>query len=258
MGEGAPASAGPTEPGAEPTEPGAGPAHLTTPDAASPDSAGPHSIQSGIRRATPDDLDAIMALERASFPSDAWSDAMMREELASPHGWYVVVEQAGRLIGYAGLRAPRGGTDADIQTITIADGARGRGRGRTLLRELLEEAARRRVRDVFLEVRADNPVAQALYASEGFVEAGRRARYYQPDDVDAIVMKLDLPGWAARPTAGHRAESAGATAPRIITPAKPADSNQEGPESRGLAADADADCRSYAPVTAETDAGACT
>ena len=35
-------------------------------------------------------------------------------------------------------------------------------------RALLEEAARRGVRDVFLEVRADNPVAQALYALGGF------------------------------------------------------------------------------------------
>ena len=147
------------------------------------------------RVATLEDLDAIMALERASFPSDAWSDAMMREELASRHGWYVVVEEAGRLIGYAGLRAARGGADADIQTITIAAGGRGRGRGRALLTALLEEAARRGVRDVFLEVRADNPVAHALYSSEGFVEVGRRARYYQPDDVDAIVMKLDLGGW---------------------------------------------------------------
>jgi ribosomal-protein-alanine N-acetyltransferase len=150
------------------------------------------------RTATLDDLGAIMALERASFPSDAWSDAMMREELASPHGWYVVVEEAGRLIGYAGLRAPRGSRDADIQTIAIAAGARGRGRGRSLLHELLEEAARRGVEGVYLEVRADNPVAQHLYASEGFVEVGRRPRYYQPDDVDAIVMRVDIAGWIAR------------------------------------------------------------
>ena len=45
---------------------------------------------------------------------------------------------------------------------------------------------------MFLEVRADNPVAQALYASEGFEAVGRRPRYYQPDDVDAIVMRLEL------------------------------------------------------------------
>ncbi|WZH37438.1 MAG: ribosomal protein S18-alanine N-acetyltransferase [Microbacterium enclense] len=155
-----------------------------------------------IRPATLDDLDAIMALEHASFPTDAWSPAMMREELLSPHGWYVVAEEAGRPIGYAGLRAVRGARDADVQTITITETARGRGRGRALLAALLDEAARREVHDVFLDVRADNPVAQALYASEGFVEVGRRARYYQPDDVDAIVMQLDLRGWAARRAEG--------------------------------------------------------
>ena len=152
------------------------------------------------RPATVADLDGIMTLEHASFPTDAWSPAMMREELASPHGWYVVVEEAGRLVGYAGLRAVRGARDADIQTITISEAARGRGRGRALLTALLDEAARRQVHDVFLEVRADNPVAQKLYLSEGFIEVGRRPRYYQPDDVDAIVMQLDLRGWADRRT----------------------------------------------------------
>lgn len=138
-----------------------------------------------------------MRLERASFPTDAWSDAMMREELASPHGHYVALEEAGRLIGYAGLRAPAGARDGDIQTIALDEAARGRGSGRALLRTLLSKAHERRVREVFLEVRDDNPVARGLYASEGFVEAGRRPRYYQPDDVDAIVMRLDVPAWVA-------------------------------------------------------------
>ena len=153
-----------------------------------------------LRTAAADDLPAIMALERASFPTDAWSDAMMREELASPHGWYVVDEEAGRVIGYAGLRAVRGAKDGDVQTIAIAEASRGRGRGRMLLRALLAQAAAR-------GVRADNPVAQALYASEGFIEVGRRPRYYQPDDVDAVVMKLDVRGWSAQQTPS--AEDAG-------------------------------------------------
>jgi ribosomal-protein-alanine N-acetyltransferase len=195
----------------------------------------------GTRAATLADLDAIMALERTSFPTDAWSDAMMREELASPHGWYVVVEEAGRLVGYAGLRAARGAADADIQTITIAAGARGRGRGRALLRELLDEAVRRGVRGVFLEVRADNPVAQTLYASEGFAEVGRRPRYYQPDDVDAIVMKLDVSGWAARP----RADGAASDNPQNLTPTA---------ANRPDQGDTPPDLRS----SARSDAGACT
>lgn len=149
-----------------------------------------------LRTATASDLDQIMALERASFPSDAWSEAMMAAELVSPHGRYVVDIEAGVLRGYGGVRAVKGGADADIQTIAIAEAARGKGRGRTLLRELLSSARERGAREVFLEVRADNPVATALYASEGFVEIARRPNYYQPDGIDAVVMKLDLAGWA--------------------------------------------------------------
>lgn len=150
-----------------------------------------------LRTAGVDDLDALLALEREAYPTDAWSAAMMREELGSPHAWYRLAEEAGRLAGYVGLRAPRGATDADIQTLTVAEAFRGSGRGRALLTAALEEAVRRGVHDVYLEVRDDNPVAQRLYASEGFVEVGRRPRYYQPDDVDAIVMKLDVRGWTA-------------------------------------------------------------
>ena len=206
------------------------------------------SAGAGTRPATASDLGAIMALERASFPGDAWSEAMMREELASPHSWYVVVEEAGRLIGYAGLRAPRGATDADIQTITIASTARGEGRGRALLIELLDEAVRRRVRDVFLDVRADNPVAQALYSSEGFAQVGRRAHYYQPDDVDAIVMRLDLAGWAERPGA------AGAAGVGGETPRMPSRNGLTRPESANPAPVP----WSSADTVPTTDAGACT
>ncbi|MCR2817898.1 ribosomal protein S18-alanine N-acetyltransferase [Microbacterium sp. zg.Y1090] len=153
-------------------------------------------MSAGVRTATVADLGAIMALERAAFPTDAWSETAMRAEIASPHGRYLALEEAGVLVGYAGLRAPAGAKDADVQTIAVAAAARGRGYGRTLLRALLTEAASRGAAEVFLEVRADNPVAAALYASEGFTELGRRPRYYQPDDVDAVVMRLDLRSWA--------------------------------------------------------------
>ena len=150
-----------------------------------------------LRTATGDDLGAIMTLERASFPTDAWSESLMAAELASPHGRYLVDVEAGRVVGYGGVRAVRGAADADIQTIAIAEAARGAGRGRALLRALLGEARECGAREMFLEVRADNPVAEALYASEGFVEIARRPRYYHPDDIDAVVMKLDLAAWAA-------------------------------------------------------------
>jgi len=145
-----------------------------------------------IRTATASDLNAIMAIENASFLNDAWSEDSMAAELSTEHNHYLVDEDSGVIIGYAGLRAIRGSADADIQTIALIDARRGEGRGRALLRALLAEASARRAREVFLEVRADNPAAEALYLSEGFEEIGRRPRYYQPDDVDAIVMKVKL------------------------------------------------------------------
>jgi len=164
-----------------------------------------------LRTATVDDLATIMELERASFPTDAWSETMMRAELESPHGRYLVDVEAGRLLGYGGVRAVERAADADIQTIAIAPAARGRGRGRALLRQLLGTALRRGAREVFLEVRADNPTASALYASEGFVEIARRPRYYQPDDVDAVVMKLDLVGWAAAVATENQGDASAAS-----------------------------------------------
>ena len=145
-----------------------------------------------LRDATVDDLDAIMAIENRSFPTDAWSAETMAAELASPHGRYLVDEHDGAVIGYGGVRALHGSADADIQTIALLAEHRGQGRGRILLRALLAEAAARGAREVFLEVRADNPSAEGLYLAEGFEEIARRLHYYQPDDVDAIVMRLDL------------------------------------------------------------------
>ncbi|KAA6435279.1 ribosomal-protein-alanine N-acetyltransferase [Agrococcus sediminis] len=133
-----------------------------------------------------------MAIEQASFGASAWERATMQQEIASDWGRYVIAVDEGddgRMVGYAGLRAV--GVEGDVQTIAVAADARGRGIGRALLAELLAEAGRRGVRELFLEVRADNPVARGLYESVGFREIGVRPRYYQPEDVDAVVMKRE-------------------------------------------------------------------
>jgi ribosomal-protein-alanine N-acetyltransferase len=167
-----------------------------------------------LRTATADDLDAIMRIEHRSFPTDAWSAEMMAAELVSPHGRYLVDEHDGVIIGYGGVRALQGSADADIQTIALDAEHRGSGRGRALLRALLDVATERGAREVFLEVRADNPTAEGLYLSEGFEELARRPHYYQPDDVDAIVMRLELRRRASTPTA--------ATTPTVETAEKEA------------------------------------
>lgn len=146
-----------------------------------------------IRDASLDDLDAIMVLETSTFATDAWSSAMMAAELAAPHTRYIVAVDGDRVVAYAGLSAPAGAGQADVQTIAVDAHSRGRGLGAQLLRVLLDEAAARGADDVLLEVRADNPGAQRLYERHGFDAIAVRPRYYQPDDVDAIVMRWEVP-----------------------------------------------------------------
>lgn len=146
-----------------------------------------------LRHADLGDLEAIMLLESSLFGSDAWSSATMGEELANPNCRYFVAFRPttrDRLEAYAGVLCPPGAKDADIQTIAVAEGSRRGGLGRTLMHTLVNEAVRRGAQRVFLEVRADNQGARELYRSLGFEELAVRPRYYQPDGVDAIVMRL--------------------------------------------------------------------
>lgn len=145
-----------------------------------------------LREARSDDLAAIMSLENASFAGDAWSEQTMAAELASDHTRYFVDVDGERVVGYGGVRSVAGSRDADVQTIALDAAVRGQGRGRALLQHLMSSAAELGASELFLDVRADNAVAQALYASEGFVEIGRRPGYYPADGIDAIVMRAPL------------------------------------------------------------------
>ncbi|WP_104198436.1 ribosomal protein S18-alanine N-acetyltransferase [Cryobacterium sp. M15] len=149
-----------------------------------------------LRRAHEADLVAIMHLETTIFENDAWSAPMMLRDLGDPACYYLVAfppDSPGTIEAYAGLLAPQGATEGDIQTIAVADSARGHGLGRALMEALISEARKRGARLIFLEVRADNPGAQRLYARLGFLDVGVRRGYYQPDNVDAIVMRLNIP-----------------------------------------------------------------
>ena len=147
-----------------------------------------------LRRATPDDLDAIMAIEDAVFTPDAWSRDSMRNELGLRDGYYLVAFPVGepeRIDAYAGLFAPHRAPSADMQTIAVAEAARRGGLGRVLMTQLIAEARSRGAEEVFLEVRADNDSAQNLYRSLGFEQLAVRKGYYK-GGVDAIVMRLAL------------------------------------------------------------------
>ncbi len=170
-----------------------------------------------LRRMVPGDLPAVLDLEHALFPEDAWTREMFASELSgrAPGRYYLVAEVDGQIVGYAGLLAPepgRGrpepGGQADVLTMAVAPGRWGRGIGSGLLRALLAEAAERGCAEVLLEVRVDNPRAQRLYRRHGFADAGVRRGYYQPSGTDALVMRRPAAAADSAPAAGAAEGSA--------------------------------------------------
>lgn len=97
-----------------------------------------------------------------------------------------------RILGYAGLDAA--GSTCDVMTIAVTPEARGTGLGRRLLGHLVDAATATGAEALLLEVRADNDPALRLYERAGFERLTVRRRYYQPGDVDAVIMRKLLKG----------------------------------------------------------------
>lgn len=129
-------------------------------------------------------LDTVVDIERAAHPTP-WSRRLFEGELGRTDRHYVVARVGDRVLGYAGLIVLAG--DGHVATIATDASVRRRGLATALLLELVDEAIRRRVEALTLEVRVGNDAAQALYRRFGFVPAGVRRRYYG-DGEDAIVM----------------------------------------------------------------------
>jgi tRNA threonylcarbamoyladenosine biosynthesis protein TsaB len=129
------------------------------------------------------DTAPLAALHAACF-DDAWDAASLRTTLAAP-GAFAFHDRDGFVV------ARVAGDEAEILTLAVTPGARGKGLGRALLSAAIAEAQSRGAKAVFLEVGRDNPAALALYAALRFANVGSRKGYY--GGRDASVLRLSLP-----------------------------------------------------------------
>lgn len=151
-----------------------------------------------VRPATRGDLARIHEIERVAF-SDPWSLQSFGDLLANPRVLFAVAERderggrGGGLGGVVGYVVAWFVVDeAEVANVAVAPEARGQGVGARLLDEALAVARRHGAASVYLEVRDSNVAARALYASRGFVQIGRRRRYYRRPVEDALVLRREL------------------------------------------------------------------
>ena len=148
-----------------------------------------------VRRSLPGDLEAILRIERACAEAPQWSGAAWREALAEmeirePARASLVAEGNGDLLGFAVVSCACG--IAELESIAVAPENRRMGIGRALCEAAIAWSGAQAAETIELEVRASSGGALALYGSLGFLEQGRRRRYYRDPAEDAILMSAAL------------------------------------------------------------------
>ncbi|HSX60586.1 MAG TPA: GNAT family N-acetyltransferase [Tahibacter sp.] len=138
----------------------------------------PPSPDFRLRRAETADLDALVALETASFDYDRMSARQLRRHLDSRSAALLIAEDAQGLLGSALVFYRARSPFARLYSLATAAAARGRGIGGALLAAAESHARERGCRGLRLEVRQDNAAAVQLYETRGYRRTAALADYY--------------------------------------------------------------------------------
>lgn len=125
------------------------------------------------------DVAAVAALEAACRPRP-WSERIFADELAAENRIYLVAEEDGLVVGYAGVMLV--GEEAHVTNLLVAPEHRRRGVATRLMSQLVRAAVVEGARHLTLEVQSNNEVARRLYSRLGLAPVGVRPGYYGDDD----------------------------------------------------------------------------
>ncbi len=150
-----------------------------------------------IRAAVRADLPRILQIERSAATAAHWSEADYEIALTGiiPHRWLMVAETELRIEGF--LVALAADTSRwEIENLVVAEEARRRGVGVSLLNLFLKQAREHSLSDkaptILLEVRESNLGALRLYEKAGFRLDARRRAYYRDPVEDGLLYSLCL------------------------------------------------------------------
>ena len=142
-----------------------------------------------IERIKAEDIGTVAAMEREIF-SDAWSEESIRSLVMSELSFSFVAKREGEIVGYflGSCIVPEG----EVFRLAVSEKHRRRGIGYRLLSGVCDLARECGLEMLFLEVRAQNAPARALYRALVFTEDMTRKGYYKNPPDDAVLMHLEL------------------------------------------------------------------
>ncbi len=143
-----------------------------------------------IRRMTMQDVPAVSQIDKMSF-SLPWPEHSFQYEVSENRAARCFVAEtedrriAAMVVSWVIV------DELHIATLATPPDFRRRGLGERILKEALVDGQQAGAHLAFLEVRAGNETAQAMYRKFGFAVSGRRPRYYRDNGEDAILMTLE-------------------------------------------------------------------
>ena len=138
-----------------------------------------------IESMTVDDISQVAEIERQIF-SIPWSEKAFKDSMESDNTIYIVAKEDNNVAGYAGMYLSF--EEGNITNVAVNPSGRRKGIGEKIVRDILNRAYEKGVRDVFLEVRETNSAAIALYEKIGFKEEGIRKNFYEKPKENALIM----------------------------------------------------------------------
>jgi ribosomal-protein-alanine N-acetyltransferase len=140
-----------------------------------------------IRKLAASDVPTVLTILLESPEAAAWSQgSLLQLASAYPASW--VADLKGTPVGF--LIGRIAADEFEILNMAVSGAHRRSGIASKLLESALDFSRITGCARSYLEVRASNGPAIALYARHGFTECGRRARYYRDPVEDAVLLSL--------------------------------------------------------------------
>ena len=143
-----------------------------------------------LKPLTNDDLSSVLEIDKACF-GGLWTLSGYQREIDSPNSDLIGIFSTLPKVNLLGIGCFWSILEeAHITLVAVHPQYQRQGFGQVLVYSLLVSAMRRGLERATLEVRASNQTAISLYQKFGFKTAGRRRRYYQDNDEDALILWL--------------------------------------------------------------------
>ena len=132
----------------------------------------------------PDLAQAIYTVMTDVYPVSPWTLEQIQADLSQDQTWYALAYDGEEVIGFLAIQENL--FEAEVLQIAVKKAYQGQGIASALFEILPTD------KEIFLEVRNSNQIAQAFYKKEKMAVIAERKSYYHDPVEDAIIMKREI------------------------------------------------------------------